>query len=253
MNLPDVELHRCYDEWGVIKVVESGHLRYMTFGEGGDQSAIIPSEPTYPALEYTQAMLLGHLFQPQASNILALGLGAGNLVSAVHAVNLKAQIDIVELRAQVANVAKDWFHFPQSSRLKLKISDAYDYLEQSDQFYDLIFSDLYLDHGMDERQLAFEMISNAYDRLSSDGLLVINLWQQAGSLQSRLDPVLALIFDNQLMTCEVEGGNLILFAFKSNLPDSRIKRYQSSLRQIQSSCGIHLGSLLEQVKRAPTA
>ncbi|MFC6671402.1 hypothetical protein [Marinobacterium aestuariivivens] len=63
-TLPGRELHRAYDDWGPVRVIEDGPRRYLSFGYGGEQSCIDCENPALPVFEYVQAMLLALLYMP---------------------------------------------------------------------------------------------------------------------------------------------------------------------------------------------
>ena len=63
-----IEVYCCYDEYGPLRVFDDGPYRYLTFGEGGEQSRIDMNNRAHPVYEYTQAMLLALLFTPAPSH-----------------------------------------------------------------------------------------------------------------------------------------------------------------------------------------
>jgi hypothetical protein len=75
-SVPGKEIHRTYDEHGPIQVFDDGTKRYLSFGEGDEQSCILKAQPEMLQHEYTRAMLLPTLFLEPRSAIL-IGLGGG--------------------------------------------------------------------------------------------------------------------------------------------------------------------------------
>lgn len=246
----DHELYRCTDAWGAIRVLESGCHRYLAFGEGGDQSAIDPLQPARPILQYIQAMLLALTYEPQPNTITLLGLGAGNLANALLEAIPGAQITAVELRPKVVKVAKHWFLLPKTARLNIVIDDAAEYILQTDEEIDMLFSDMYLDDGMDDSQLSYEMLQACYDALSVNGVLVLNLWDQGKGGHPLAAERLSEYFGNNYLLCPVEGGNLIAFAFKGGSPDQNPRRMQQRLKKLNKQLGVDLSPFLNQVSSA---
>ena len=70
-------IHRCRDEWGVLNILEASGKRYLSFGNEIEQSCIDMHRPARLCYAYTQAMMLGCLFEPPPSEVMVLGLGAG--------------------------------------------------------------------------------------------------------------------------------------------------------------------------------
>ncbi|MGB0467225.1 MAG: spermidine synthase [Pontibacterium sp.] len=248
MSLPEHELYRCHDQWGAIRVLESENLRYLAFGEGGDQSAVDLLQPSRPILLYIQAMLLALVYSPAPKNITLLGLGAGNLANALLHCLPDAQITAVELRPRVIKVAHKWFALPKTPRLNILADDASEYMLQSDEPVDMLFSDIYLDQGMDDNQLSFQVLQACYDSLSPAGMLVLNLWDQGKGHHPLAHDRLGEYFGKNYLLCPVEGGNLIAFAFKEGLSGHNPRRLQQQVKRLSKSLGVNLGPLLNQVK-----
>ncbi len=76
MSLQGTEIHRCYDEYGVILVLDDGNKRYLSFGTDDEQSCYLKSQPAQPQADYIRAMLLVLLFVTP-SRIISMGLGGG--------------------------------------------------------------------------------------------------------------------------------------------------------------------------------
>ena len=251
MNLPGCEIHRCYDPWGPIHVCENGNLRYLTFGEGGDQSCVDRANPARPVFEYTQAMLLALLFNPQPRHLTLLGLGAGALTNSLLHLLPDANITVVELREAVAEVARRWFWLPNSDKLELEICDARDFMRYDPPAADMLFCDIYLDNGMDDGMLREKMLAACYECLSDDGILVLNLWDQGKGQHPRAREKLSHYFGDASLFCPVGGGNLIAFAFKGGMPVINARRMQQQSRKLGKQLDTSFSALLEQLEQPP--
>ena len=95
---PERVLARQHDALGELRVTQAGELRYLYFGEETEQSCALIGNPAWLEYDYTRAMLLAGFWLPQIERALALGLGAGSLVSAVLQHLQPAQMRAVELR-----------------------------------------------------------------------------------------------------------------------------------------------------------
>ena len=56
------ELYRYYDEYGPLQVFDDGNKRYLSFGDGDEQSCQLKSDPLQLQHDYSRAMLLVLLF-----------------------------------------------------------------------------------------------------------------------------------------------------------------------------------------------
>jgi spermidine synthase len=83
---------------------------------------------------------------------------------------------------------------------------------------DIIFSDLYNSQGMEPKQVQSSYLRDCKNALNKQGVLVLNLCHTTLKLREELDQLLALEFENRLLSFEVEGGNTIVLAFKNDIP-----------------------------------
>ena len=208
------ELYRVEDSYGLVIVTQRGDKRILSFDSNLEQSSIYMSKRYYLAHEYTQIMLLGLLFV-EVENITLLGLGGGGLVHCLLHYFSQYEIQGVELRKSVLDVAYKWFELPQKNKLKIYCSDAYNYLKTlRPQSTNLIMSDLYVAGGMSEVQAQISFINLAHQVLSKQGCLVINfhLIPEADSLlMQEIHNVFSLVY-----ICNVFKGNKVMFCCKMN-------------------------------------
>lgn len=207
-----IELFRTEDEWGEITVTQTGDKRVLGFGSELEQSSLLMSRPHSLVHEYTQIMLLGLLFV-KPRHITVLGLGGGGLGHCLQYYYPEVQLQFVELRQTVIDVAYEWFDLPRVPQLQVCCADAFDYLASEDAATTgLIFSDLYEARGMSEVQLQLDFVENAYRLLDERGWLVIN-FHQLPSADSRLMQRIGELY-KELYVCDVFRGNWILFCGK---------------------------------------
>lgn len=233
-----VEIHHSVDHWGSIHVLEHQGIRYLTFGDGGEQSAVDLEQPHIPLYEYTQAMLLALIFHPHPNQIVLLGLGGGSLATALlHNLPTTSQITAVELRAQVACAAQDWFQLPNDPRLTVEIEDAGHYMAKRSKSCDLLFADIYLDEGMQKVQLSEELLGHCERLLTDEGVLVLNLWDEGHGCHPLALERLSGLFGGQLLACPIIGGNLVLFASKAGLELPNPRHLQQPLKRLSKRSG----------------
>jgi spermidine synthase len=236
------EIFRTYDEFGPIQVFDDGELRYLSFGEGEEQSCMAPGEPHILQHDYTRAMLLGLLFcQPR--DVLLLGLGGGALASALwHALPL-AQITAVELRRAVIKAAQRYFELPRDSRLAVINDDAAAYVDAAPAgSVDLLCSDLYGGDSLDLQLFQPWFIEACARLLRPGGWLVLNCWRDHRHAAETLD-CLHTLFDD-VRSCATPGGNWIILASARREP-----RGASELAEAARDWSRRLGFSLNQPLR----
>jgi len=247
MSIPGVEIYHCHDEYGTISVFENGALRYLAFGEDAQQSCIDTLSPAILHYEYTQAMMLALLYKPKPSHVTLLGLGAGSFIHSLRQYNENIVLNAVELRQQVVDVAKEWFDLPSYTELSLHIHDACEYMANAPQKSDLIFADIYNGDGMIESQLSPDFLSDCFNNLNSEGILVLNLWDQGGGSHPQAIQRIRDNFGGHCMTCLIEDGNLIAYAFKDGLPQINSRRLQPLAKQLAKKLNIPVHKLLPRL------
>ena len=124
ISIPGILINRTQDEYGTIEVIEEGGLCSLHFGSRPKQSSMFLHDPWRLALSYTRAMTAALLFNPQPQRALLVGLGGGSLAKFLLHHFPDCQIDVVELRKEVVNLAYDYFQLPLDNRLNVVIGDA---------------------------------------------------------------------------------------------------------------------------------
>ena len=211
-------IFQCRDEFGRLNVYEDAGRRYLSFGNEVEQSCIDMHRPAHLCFQYTQMMLLGCLFASNAPQITLLGLGAGSLVQALLACLPDCRLIAVELRQQVVELAREYFGLPRDKRLKVRVSDAHNYLNRDPKAAELIFVDLYLEHGMDGIQARQDFLTACRLALKPGGLLVANYWLGDRLTSMAMNQTLEAVFEHPPLRMSTSEGNSIAFVFDGGLP-----------------------------------
>ncbi|HSB97471.1 MAG TPA: spermidine synthase [Spongiibacteraceae bacterium] len=223
MSIPGKEIYRTYDEYGPIQVFDDGTKRYLSFGEGDEQSCVLKAQPALLQHDYTRAMLLPLLYGNPRDVILA-GLGGGALVNCLHHHLPELRVRVVELRHSIIKIAYRYFELPRDERIALFQQDISEFLEAEDiAKTDIFFSDIYGAEGMDPQFFQPWYIEACARLLNDDGWLVLNCWEEQRGDHDTLEA----IADNfsEVYTCTVPSGNWIIMASKkaSVLPENLLK------------------------------
>lgn len=206
------------DEHGPIYVYETRTLRILSFDGKIYQSSMKLKKPEGLNLGYTRAMMAGLFFIPEAKTATVMGLGAGSMVKSLLSSFPELNVHAIEYRAAVVKIAKDHFHLAESDRLVIHVDDAVNHIKNTNIKSDIIFSDLYNSKGMEPKQVQSSYLRDCKSALKAHGVVVLNIWHTSPELREKLDVLLAVEFENRLLSFEVDSGNTIVLAFKNDIP-----------------------------------
>ncbi|MDB6145227.1 MAG: spermidine synthase [Pseudomonas sp.] len=168
-------LAEVHDAFGMIRVLEVDDYRFLEFGDAIEQSCTFTADPSWLEYDYTRAMFIGALCHEEPESALFLGLGAGTLTQACLKFLPLEDVEAIELRPDVPRLAIEYLGLDDDPRLYIRIGDALELLDSAESA-DLIFVDLYTDHGPGVGHLAWRFLENCQKRLNPGGWLVINQW-----------------------------------------------------------------------------
>jgi spermidine synthase len=244
------EIYRTQDPEGSITLYQNGVRRVLTFGNSVEQSCICLQEPARLEYTYTQAMFLATLLGGPPRQALVLGLGGGSLVRALHARYPRCHITAVEARLRVVEVARDYFALPEDPHLELVVADAATYVAKTRlPPQDLIFIDLYLAEALSPLQTDRVFLQACRGRLARQGLVSINLWCSDQEAALRTSSLLQQIMDGQVLSLQVQGGNLVLFGFAAGLPSLERRRFFNQAHALGVEMDIPLQRLARNLWR----
>ena len=236
------------DAFGVIRVVEMGGYRFLEFGDSIEQSCVFTSDPSWLEYDYTRAMLLGALCHERPETALFLGLGAGNLTQACLKFLPLEDVEVIELRPDVPRLAMDYLGLDDDPRLYVRIGDALELLPTAEKA-DLLFVDLYTDHGPGVGHLAWNFLENCQQHLNPGGWLVINQWatDDGKPLGAAL---LRGLYHRHYWELPVKEGNVILLV-PADL-DQTLDRaaLTARARALEPRLGYSLQRLIEVIRPA---
>lgn len=245
MELILAEVH---DAFGMIRVLEVQDYRFLEFGDAIEQSCVFTADPSWLEYDYTRAMLIGALCHQQPDSALFLGLGAGTLTQACLQFLPLEDVECIELRPDVPRLAMQYLGLADDPRLYIRVGDALALLPSTEPS-DLIFVDLYTDHGPAAAHLAWGFLEACQQRLNPDGWLIINQW--AGDDGKPLGAALLRgLYHRHYWELPVKEGNVIVIvpADLEQVLDLDGLRQRAEL--LAPRLGYSLEGLIEQIRPA---
>lgn len=247
-------IHESASRFGRIYVTEDRQgLRTMLFAlDGARQSVVKPGDPDHLELAYARFAFAGLALCEQSHRFLVVGLGGGTLPGFLRKHYPDAAIDVVELDAQVVDVAKMYFGFREDERMRVHVADGREFIERiREPSYDVIFLDAFGSYSVPPHLTTQEFLQAVRRALTSGGVAVGNIWKRAQNpLYDAMVRTYAQVFD-QLFMLNVDGEiNMIVLALPRARATSRSElaqraRQVSLTKQLRFDLGamVDLGSV----------
>lgn len=248
VNRREVVLAEVRDEFGLVRVLEFGNYRFLEFGDAVEQSCVYTGAPSWLEYDYTRAMLMGGLLHQDPETALFLGLGAGSLTMACLEFLPLQDVEVIELRSVVPELASRYLGLTDDERLFIRIGDAVELLETAEPA-DLIFVDLYTDAGPAAAHLAWQFLKRCQEKLCAGGWLVINQW---GTDDNRPlgAALLRGLYHRHYWECPVKEGNVVLFVPSSLEQEMDLEGLRRRATELAPRLGYSLDSLIAALRPA---
>ena len=150
----------------------------MTFGQNKryyTESSMKLSDPGALTVDYTRFMTLGVAYPPKLERIAEIGLGGGRTVSYLSASLPDTGILAIELDKDVVELAKKYFKFKETARLRTVVSDGRAFLIKDTDKWDVIMIDAYRGPFVPFHLLTREFYNLVKSRLNPGGVVVQNI------------------------------------------------------------------------------
>lgn len=248
-------VHQSQSDDGVIEVVDIGDTRSLHFGTFPRQSSMSLRTPHTLELSYTEAMMACLLLNSNPERVLVVGLGGGSLVKFLLHHFPDCQVDVIEYRQDVVDVAHTYFHVPKEDpRLNIHVGDGYLFVQQryyqADASYDLLLVDAYDHIGMSASVGVQAFFDACAGVLTAEGVMSINLWGSDRPLFTQTMSRINQSFDGKSMILPVKDkGNVIGLATMQMVTNAALKKLKSSVELQELKLDINLPKSLHDLTR----
>jgi spermidine synthase len=168
-----------------LLVVDAGGSRYLRF-DSSFQSGMYIGNPFRTRFAYTDYLELGLAYNPNAKNVLVIGLGGASAPKRVWRDFGDVRLTVVELDPAVVETAHKWFALPHDPRIDVEVADGRQYLQRHDDRYDVILLDAFYADGVPFHLTTLEFVELLRDRLAPGGVVAANVIGALSGSGSRL-------------------------------------------------------------------
>jgi spermidine synthase len=150
-----------------------------------------------------------------AGRILVLGMGAGSVVQTIReSFGSNAFIELVEFDLEIIRIAETDFGINRFGNIRITHADAFEYLQQSDNQFDLIVSDLFIGNVVPEKFTGLAFIRQLTGHLSPGGKIIYNTMRPTMTAEAfrNVINVFSATGLNVRVVERVEGSNYMVLA-----------------------------------------
>lgn len=151
-------------------------------GEEVIESQIKLDRPYDLLIDYTKYMFLSYLFKPKQEKVLIVGLGGGAMIHFLTKYDPGVKVDVVEIDPKIVEVADKYFGVRSGGNVKIVTQDAFMYLKDTKEKYDVIYMDAFLKPSRDTdetgkplKQKTLQFYRDLQQRLNPKGMVVYNI------------------------------------------------------------------------------
>ena len=199
-----------------ILVEDKGDLRCLKFNEKrakSQQSCYLKSQPQKLVFNYTKLLMASLLINPEPKRILIIGLGGGTMSNSLAQLLPESHIDNVEIDEAVVKVARKYFGFLESDKIKTYQQDGRIFIKRAllkKQSYDWIILDAFNGDYIPEHLLTQEFLQETKQLLSEQGMLSSNTFSLSELYAHESATYKAVYGDFYQVKNQVQSNRIIL-------------------------------------------
>lgn len=155
-----------------LRVADSGDVRTL-YLDGQPQSATYLNGSVDYAWDYLDYFHMPFLMREDVDKVLFIGGGGFTAPQKFEEMNIS--VDAVEIDPGVVHAAKEYFNLSESENLDVYTEDGRNFLEASDEEYDVIYLDAYKKAEVPFHLTTKEFMQLAHEKTDEDGIVVSNI------------------------------------------------------------------------------
>ncbi len=212
-------------------------------------SVIDIKNPHHLVMENLQMMMISLLFHTNPRKILLLGIAGGSLIHFLRFHYPQSSIDAVDIDAEMIELLGTKGLLPLAdSRLTYHLLDAFEYLQKSEELYDLILIDLFINTVTPAALLTPKLQQKIESSLSNPGIVACNLLFEDERDYREIYQHFQELYDGQALQLIPEDlENQLLLGFKGRFEQASMGELLLRAQQLSEQHGFdhcaNLGAL----------
>ena len=228
-------------------MLETASERQLLFTRSSLQSTMLIDEPYALICAYTQKMMSFLLFNPDPRHIVMIGLGGGSLAKFCYRNLRNTRFTAVEIDADVIALRDEFFLPADNERFRVVHADGARFMSRLDRRVDVILVDAFDADGVAMSLATSNFYEDAASRLDPDGVLVLNLSGDRSRYPVHLRRLRKAFGDRLLMLPVSASDNVLVFAFKTELPEPASVDFAICAQQLQSQLQLEFPRYLQKM------
>jgi len=219
------QIHQERSLYRNILVTEDDERRCMRFTiterTGQNQSCRFLDDYDKLVFPYAKMVLSSLLVQDNPQRILIVGLGGGTLVHTYSTLFPNAEIIVAEIDEAVVRVAREYFDFAETDKIKVATEDARVYVKRAGlrkEKFDLVILDAFNGEYIPEHLMTAEFLAEVRSLLPANGMVVANTFSTS-RLYAAESVTYTQVFGEFFNVKQRGTGNRIIVASMQPLPD----------------------------------
>ncbi len=219
------QIHQERSLYRNILVTEDDVRRCMRFTiterTGQNQSCRFLDDHDKLVFPYAKMVMASLMVQDNPQRILIIGLGGGTLVHTYSTLFPDAEIVISEIDEAVVEVARDYFDFVETDKIKIATEDGRVYIKRAGirgEKFDLVILDAFNGEYIPEHLMSAEFLTEVKALLPDDGMVIANTFSTS-RLYAAESVTYAQVFGEFFNIRQSGTGNRLVVASMQPLPD----------------------------------
>ena len=154
-----------------LTVTQEGNLTTLYLDSSPQSSKYMNSTET--PWDYPEYFHIPFLMREDIDK--ALFIGGGGFVSPQQYAEMGVEVDAVELDPAVVEASKNYFDLEESENLSVHTMDGREFLQNTDEEYDVVVLDAYRKHTVPFHMTTEEFFELIYEKTDEEGLVVSNV------------------------------------------------------------------------------